>query len=81
MKLSTDEINLVRQWFNAVQDLNPKYMQKADYKLYLKVLDAYKQPINKGNATERYGEICDLDCEHVYRGKCSWRGLCGLRVR
>lgn len=27
------EIELFREWFDAVQDLNPKYLEELDYKL------------------------------------------------
>ena len=28
-----DELDLIRQWFNAVQDVNPEYLEKPDYAL------------------------------------------------
>ncbi len=31
--LSPEDVNLVRQWFNAVQDLNPGYLEQADFQL------------------------------------------------
>lgn len=46
MELTTGEINLVRQWFNAVQDLNPKCLGEADNELYLKILTANGYPIS-----------------------------------
>lgn len=30
---NADEINLIRQWFNAVKDLNPSYLAPADHAL------------------------------------------------
>jgi hypothetical protein len=33
MDLTEAEVNLIRQWFNAVQDLNPKYLEAEDYAL------------------------------------------------
>lgn len=35
--LSNDDISLIRQWFNAVQDLNPKYLNEADFQLLAKL--------------------------------------------
>ncbi|EOT7841596.1 hypothetical protein [Pseudomonas aeruginosa] len=39
MNFSEDELELFRQWFNAVEDLNPKYLERKDYLLAKKVLD------------------------------------------
>ena len=36
-QFTKDELDLFRQWFNAVQDLNEPYLEKADYTLYAKV--------------------------------------------
>lgn len=33
-----EELDLFRQWFNAVQDLNNDYLKESDYALYAKVL-------------------------------------------
>lgn len=35
-----EELDLVRQWFDAVQDLNPAYLEKADYVLAKRVYEA-----------------------------------------
>lgn len=31
------EVDLIRQWFNAVQDLNPDYLESNDYVLAVKI--------------------------------------------
>lgn len=31
--LTDKELDMFRQWFNAVQDLNPAYLTKEDYQL------------------------------------------------
>ena len=36
--LSKDELNLIRQWFNAVEDCAPDYLDKADYDLMEKIM-------------------------------------------
>ncbi|WHL27778.1 hypothetical protein [Pseudomonas juntendi] len=38
MKLSKEELELVRQWFNAVEDLSPKFLELKDYSLAEKIL-------------------------------------------
>jgi hypothetical protein len=38
VKLSKKELNLVRQWFNAVADLNPDYLEEADHVLANKIM-------------------------------------------
>ena len=30
MELSIKELNLIRQWYNAVEDINPKYLEEKD---------------------------------------------------
>jgi predicted alternative tryptophan synthase beta-subunit len=40
MKLTKDEINLLRQWYNAVQDLAPEYLEPKDHELASKILVA-----------------------------------------
>lgn len=37
MTLTRDQLDLVRQWFNAVQDLNHKYLEPADYRLAVEI--------------------------------------------
>ena len=45
---SREEIDLIREWYNVVQDLNPIYLRKADQQLYKKVLDALDWPKDSG---------------------------------
>jgi hypothetical protein len=40
IKLTQEELDLTRQWFNAVQDLNPKYLEPADYVLAKRIYEA-----------------------------------------
>lgn len=35
--LTLEELNLARQWFDAVQDFNPEYLEPADYGLAVKI--------------------------------------------
>ena len=37
MELNRYELNLIRQWFNAVQDLSPEYLEQKDDKLAEKI--------------------------------------------
>ena len=37
MLLTTDELDMVRQWYNAVQDLNPDYLEVKDHLLIDKI--------------------------------------------
>lgn len=39
-ELTNEELDLARQWFNAVQDLNPGYLESADYSLAAKIHEA-----------------------------------------
>lgn len=38
MELTRDELDLIRQWFNAVEDMNKKYLTADDYILRSKIL-------------------------------------------
>lgn len=40
MEFTKDEINLLRQWYNAVQDLSPEYLEPKDHELAAKILTA-----------------------------------------
>lgn len=33
MNISNDDLDLIRQWFDAVQDLNPEFLTREDYVL------------------------------------------------
>ena len=35
--LTDAEIKLIWQWFNAIQDIAPQYLSKADYTLALRI--------------------------------------------
>jgi hypothetical protein len=37
VKMTEKELNLIREWFNAVQDLNDEYLDINDYKLAGKI--------------------------------------------
>lgn len=37
MKITGEELDLVRQWFDAVQDLNQRYLGPLDYSLARKI--------------------------------------------
>lgn len=37
MKITADELDLVRQWFDAAQDLNCSYLDLPDYRLARKI--------------------------------------------
>ena len=71
MQLLPTEIDIIRQWFDAVHDLNPNYLQKADNILYLKILDEYNPPPNQVNTTE--AKECILcDDEGMCRSPGGW---------
>lgn len=40
MEISESELQLVRQWFDAVQDLHPQYLERPDYFLARRVYEA-----------------------------------------
>lgn len=37
VRLTKDELNILRQWYNAVEDLNNAYLNDEDKKLYDKI--------------------------------------------
>lgn len=39
LKLSEQELKTIKQWYNAVQDLNPSYLAKSDKRLIRKITD------------------------------------------
>lgn len=40
LKLSKEDLELCRQWFDNVQDLNPQYLERADYELAHRIYQA-----------------------------------------
>lgn len=40
MELTKEELSLCRQWFGSVQDLNPAYLEEADFELAKKLYEA-----------------------------------------
>lgn len=43
--LNRSETDLVRQWFNAVQDLNPAYLTASDYVLAIRIYESLEWPV------------------------------------
>lgn len=37
MQFTAEELNLMRQWFNAIEDLAPEYLEQADRDLMQKI--------------------------------------------
>jgi hypothetical protein len=40
MELTPQELDLLRQWYNAVQDLAPEYLEPRDHALATKIMVA-----------------------------------------
>lgn len=43
MKLTDEELNLIRQWFNCVRDVNESFLKRPDFVLMGKILNYLKQ--------------------------------------
>lgn len=43
-QFTREELNIIRQWFNAVKDINPKYLNETDEQLNFKILGLINQP-------------------------------------
>ena len=39
MIFSKEELNRIRQWFDSLQDTNPKYLEAGDYELARRVYE------------------------------------------
>lgn len=39
---SKEELNLFRQWFNSMEDVNPKYVEPRDRELYARLMEILK---------------------------------------
>lgn len=42
--LSRENLNLIRQWFNAVMDANPAYLMRDDYQIAIRICEATGNP-------------------------------------
>ena len=47
MHLTPEELDLIRQWFNAVDDLAPSYLEPADRELARKIHAAINVPFSE----------------------------------
>lgn len=47
MQLTDQELNLIRQWFNAVEDLAPEYLEPADRELGKRITEYVNQQFTK----------------------------------
>jgi len=45
MEVTKDELNLIRQWFDAVQDALPKYLMQDDYRLAIRIYEDLVQRV------------------------------------
>ena len=45
--LSREELHLVRQWFESAQDMNPAYLQPADYRLAVHIYQVLGWPVTQ----------------------------------
>jgi len=50
VEMTTEQLNTVRQWFNCVEDLNPRYLKSSDYMLYIEILNVLGMRVS--NTTE-----------------------------
>jgi len=51
VKFNNKELNLIREWFDAVQDSNKTYLQSKDWTLYLKIKEQLKLTTKKVEAS------------------------------
>ena len=42
---SSTDLNLIRQWFNAVQDVTPQFLDANDYRLAIRIMGMTGFPI------------------------------------
>lgn len=64
LNLSNQEINQIRQWYNAVKDLNVDYLSVEDAQLMAKILKSYSVTIT----ANEYSEL--LEYKSMYEGLC-----------
>lgn len=43
--LSKDELHRIRQWFDAVQDTNPQYLERGDFLLARRLYEALEMRV------------------------------------
>lgn len=43
MQLTVEELNMIRQWFNAVEDMSPEYLEYADRELGKRITEYLNQ--------------------------------------
>jgi hypothetical protein len=70
LELTPDEANLIREWFNSVQDLNHKFLGGADYSLAKRIHEYMGMQVSK--SIER--GIEDASCNAECSGDC-WKHM------
>ncbi len=66
LNLSNQEINLIRQWYNAVRDTSPEFLEEEDAKLMAKILKDCDKEI--AITRKEYNEL--LEYKSMYEGLC-----------
>ena len=72
MRFSTEELNVFRQWHNAVEDLNPEYLKPRDKRLYEKVLRLMRAS-QQNNPADECG---DAHCRKMAKYEGKYDGYC-----
>jgi hypothetical protein len=55
-----DDLNRMRQWFNAIRDVNPTYLEPRDYQLAERLHQAIGMEVPKGIADRTAPNHCGL---------------------
>ncbi|NLP43262.1 MAG: hypothetical protein GX351_01415 [Peptococcaceae bacterium] len=59
MEFRIEELDIIRQWYDAVQELNPKYLEERDAALYIKIIEELSKIEERMNRLKQLGFVED----------------------
>ncbi len=72
MKLTNNELNTIRQWYNAINDINPTYLGEKDAILYVKIMENLELRPNMCGVKDYFWLQCDkgkIGVSQEYKGE------------
>jgi hypothetical protein len=60
MEISGNDLHRVRQWFDAIQDTNPAYLEIGDFVLAKRIYESFSQYVPR-SITERISSPAPVD--------------------
>lgn len=70
--MTDDQLELCRQWFNSVQDLNPGHLETKDYQLAKLLYERLGMRVPSSIAERAQGVDIERDAYEAYQSRMGW---------